>query len=86
MNEKNQAICGATVNGIVKRTVKLAGYNPEKYGGHSLRIGFISQTRNTNAPDHTIMKVTGHRDHRMIDHYAQTGNIFQNIASKKIRL
>ena len=86
VNEKDQPICGATVNGIVKRTAKIAGYNPEKYGGHSLRIGFISQTRNTNAPDHTIMKVTGHRDTRMIDHYAQEGNIFQNLATHKLRL
>ena len=86
IQEENRPICGATVNKIVKRTAKLAGYNPEKYGGHSLRIGFISQTRNTNAPDHTIMKVTGHRDTRMIDHYAQEGNIFQNLATRKLNL
>lgn len=85
-DKMNRPICDATINRVVKRTAKMAGMDETKYGGHSLRIGFVSQARINGADTPTIQKVSKHRDERMIDHYAKAGDVFRNLASRKLRL
>src|SRR5207244_2430805 len=45
---------------IVKRACRLAGLDPDRYAGHSLRSGLATSAAEGEAPERSIMKQTGH--------------------------
>ena len=79
MSDKNVAL-------IVKKYVRLAGLDPKKYAGHSLRSGFATSTAESGAEERQIMAMTGHKSSQMVRRYIQEGNLFKNNALNKINL
>lgn len=56
---------------VVKREAGRVGLNPDVFGAHSLRSGFVTTARRRGVADRTTRAVTGHRTNYMIDHYDQ---------------
>ena len=79
MSDKNVAL-------IVKKYIKLAGFDPEKYAGHSLRSGFATTTAESGAEERYIMAMTGHKSSQMVRRYIQESNLFKNNALNKIKI
>ena len=71
---------------IIKKYVSLAGLDPNKYSGHSLRSGFATSAAESGAEERNIMAMTGHKTTQMVRRYIQEANIFKNNALNKIKI
>ena len=71
---------------IIKKYASLAGLDPNKYGGHSLRSGFATSAAEFGAEERNIMAMTGHKTTQMVRRYIQEANLFKNNALKKIKI
>jgi site-specific recombinase XerD len=71
---------------IIKKYVKIAGLDPTKYAGHSLRSGFATSTAESGAEERNIMAMTGHKTTQMVRRYIQDANLFKNNALNKIKI
>ena len=79
MSDKNVSL-------IIKKYVELAGLDPNKYSGHSLRSGFATSTAELGAEERSIMAMTGHKTTQMVRRYIKEANIFKNNALNRIKL
>jgi integrase len=79
-------LAGKAVADIVKAAAKAAGYDPAKYGAHSLRSGFATSAARAGADIAHIMQQTGHKSVDVARRYVRRGNLFENPASKAVRL
>ena len=70
---------------IIKKYTSLAGLDPNKYSGHSLRSGFATSTAESGAEERNIMAMTGHKTTQMVRRYIQEANLFKNNALNKIK-
>ena len=71
---------------IIKKYSSLAGLDPNKYGGHSLRSGFATSAAEAGAEERNIMAMTGHKTTQMVRRYIQEANLFKNNALNKIKI
>ena len=71
---------------IIKKYVSLAGLDPNKYAGHSLRSGFATSAAESGAEERNIMAMTGHKTTQMVRRYIQEANLFKNNALNKIKI
>jgi len=71
---------------IIKKYALIAGLDPNKYGGHSLRSGFATSAAESGAEERNIMAMTGHKTTQMVRRYIQEANLFKNNALNKIKL
>ena len=71
---------------IIKKYALLAGFDPDKYGGHSLRSGFATSAAEAGAEERNIMAMTGHKTTQMVRRYIQEANLFKNNALNKIKI
>ena len=71
---------------IIKKYASLAGLDPNKYGGHSLRSGFATSAAESGAEERSIMAMTGHKTTQMVRRYIQEANLFKNNALNKIKI
>ncbi len=71
---------------ILKKYALLAGLNPNKYGGHSLRSGFATSAAEAGAEERNIMAMTGHKTTQMVRRYINEANLFKNNALNKIKI
>ena len=78
-------ISDKSVSLIIKKYALLAGLDPNKYGGHSLRSGFATSAAEAGAEERNIMAMTGHKTTQMVRRYIQEGNLFKNNALNKIK-
>ena len=78
-------ISDKSVSLILKKYVLLAGLDPNKYGGHSLRSGFATSAAEAGAEERNIMAMTGHKTTQMVRRYIQEANLFKNNALNKIK-
>jgi len=78
-------ISDKTVALIIKKHANLAGLDPNKYGGHSLRSGFATSAAESGAEERNIMNMTGHKTTQMVRRYIKEGNLFKNNALNKIK-
>jgi len=79
-------ISDKTVALIIKKHANLAGLDPNKYGGHSLRSGFATSAAESGAEERNIMNMTGHKTTQMVRRYIKEGNLFKNNALNKIKI
>jgi len=79
MSDKNVAL-------IVKKYTAIAGLDPNKYSGHSLRSGFATSVAELGAEERSIMAMTGHKTTQMVRRYIQEANLFKNNALNKIKI
>ena len=71
---------------IIKKYANLAGFDGNKYAGHSLRSGFATSTAESGAEERNIMAMTGHKTTQMVRRYIQEANLFKNNALNKIKI
>ena len=71
---------------VVKELIESQGGDSEKYSGHSLRAGFVSEAAKQGANDHEIMKQTGHHSREMVSRYVRHISVWQQNASTKLGL
>ena len=85
-NGKIFDISDKSVSLIIKKYASLAGLDPNKYGGHSLRSGFATSAAESGAEERNIMAMTGHKTTQMVRRYIQEANLFKNNALNKIKI
>ena len=78
-------ISDKSVSLIIKKYAFLAGLDPTKYGGHSLRSGFATSAAEAGAEERNIMAMTGHKTTQMVRRYINEANLFKNNALNKIK-
>lgn len=71
---------------IVKRAAEIAGLDPQRYSGHSLRSGHCTSAARAGVPERIIMRQTGHRSERMVRHYVQQSSVFTENSAKALGL
>jgi len=79
-------ISDKSISLIIKKYASLAGFDPNKYGGHSLRSGFATSAAESGAEERNIMAMTGHKTTQMVRRYIQEANLFKNNALNKIKI
>jgi len=60
---------------IVKAAARRAGLDPEKFAGHSLRSGFITEAASAGVLSRDIMAQTGHKSERVMQGYIQDAGV-----------
>ncbi len=78
-------ISDKSVSLIIKKYALLAGLDPNKYSGHSLRSGFATSAAESGAQERNIMLMTGHKSTQMVRRYIKEANLFKNNALNKIK-
>ena len=68
------------VNQILKEYLAKAGYNPDEYGAHSLRSGFLTEAAEHGASLFKMLEVSRHKSADMVLHYVRTANLFKDHA------
>jgi len=56
------SITGRTINNIVKRRIQRIGLDPDQFGAHSLRAGFITSATLAGMSIYEAVKYSGHKD------------------------
>lgn len=79
-NLRFQAISDKSIAEVVKRYVKAAGLNPDAFGGHSLRSGFVTTALESGAGMFRVMDVTRHKSTQTLKGYARAADMFRNHA------
>ncbi|HVR46902.1 MAG TPA: site-specific integrase [Candidatus Binatia bacterium] len=75
-----------TVALIVKRRAQRAGFDPTRFGGHSLRAGFATSAALAGADALEISRQTGHRSLSMVARYTRPATIWQMNAAHRVGL
>jgi site-specific recombinase XerD len=75
-----------TVALIVKRHARLAGLDPSKFAGHSLRAGCVTQAAINGVPEFSIMRQTRHKSSDMLRRYIRDARLFADNASARLGL
>jgi len=83
-NALNPAISPRNINNIVKRHIKDAGLNPDEFGAHSLRSGFITEAGRQGVALRDAMQLSGHADPNTALGYHRHGQLLSNPASRLI--
>ena len=71
---------------IVKRTTAVAGLDPDRYAGHSLRAGLATVAATAGVGERAIMAQTGHRSVVMVRRYIRDGALFRDNAAAAVGL
>jgi site-specific recombinase XerD len=74
------AITAHSVAMIVKRVVTGLGYDPKRYGAHSLRAGFATSVIENGASEAAMMRITRHRSVVIARKYVRSGTIWRDNA------
>ena len=67
---------------IAQRAASAAGLDPSRYGGHSLRSGFMTTAAEKGRPLEAIMRQTGHKTESVARGYIQHATVFVKNAAK----
>jgi integrase len=67
-----------SVNKMVKRRIKKAGYVNKNYSSHSLRAGFITSAAAAKIPEYQIQIHTRHRSTKSLRGYIRDGSLFNS--------
>ncbi|WDQ99673.1 site-specific integrase [Devosia sp. J2-20] len=79
---RGKVLCRRVEPVMISRTLKcylqLAGYDPQKFGAHSLRAGFITEAAEAGMEADRIMDHSRHTDPKTVRGYIRRANLFQN--------
>ena len=73
-----RALTAPVVATIVKTYAERAGYDPERFAGHSLRTGFVTTAAAKGVTLHNIMRQTRHKSERVALTYIRPATVFRN--------
>lgn len=76
-----QHFCGDAILKMIRRRIALIGLNPNDYGAHSLRSGFMTQAAQTGATLGDAMSLSGHRNPETAQQYYRHAGILKNPAA-----
>ena len=76
------ALSDKTVSNIVKRAALRIGCDPRKFGGHSLRAGFVTAAAKSSKPLHAIKKQTRHKSVDVLMGYIRDAKLFEDNAAE----
>jgi integrase len=79
MSEKR--LSDRSVARIVQRAAERAGLDPKRYGGHSLRAGFVTTAAKKGKSLDAIMRQTGHRSVAVVRGYIRHATVFDDNPS-----
>lgn len=80
-------LSGQTVAAVVKAAAELAGLEPGRYSGHSLRAGFCTTAAARGASDRAISHQTGHAPNsRVVRAYIRHASVFTDNAATELGL
>ncbi|TPQ31538.1 integrase [Bradyrhizobium guangdongense] len=65
-------LSGEAINFVVKRRLAEIGICPDRYSGHSLRSGYVTQAVHEGVPRWRIRRQTGHASDQMLDRYIRS--------------
>jgi integrase len=71
---------------VVKRYAVAAGFDGNKYAGHSLRAGLATSAAAAGVSERAIMNQTGHRSSAMMRRYIREGSLFTENAAAGVGL
>jgi integrase len=71
---------------VIKRCVEKLGYDPARFGGHSLRAGLATSAAAAGKSERAIMNQTGHRSLATVRRYIRDGNLFLDNAAEGLGL
>lgn len=74
------------VDKVVKKLLKRSGVDPQGYGAHSLRAGFVTQAALLGRTENEIMRHTGHATPQMVQRYIRIAELHKRNATKRIGL
>ncbi len=77
---------GGSVGRIVKRAVERTGRDPQEFGAHSTRSGFITSAAANGASEHSIAKTSNHRSVQVLRSYIRAATRFDDNAATKLGL
>ena len=81
----NDAICGRTINRIIKTRLLLIGQNPDLFGAHSLRSGFFTEAARKGAALGDAMALSGHKDTKVASGYYRRALLLDNPVNQLIK-
>lgn len=84
-NISEDPLSGYAVSKIIKRNQYIMGKDSSKYGGHSLRAGFVTEGVTRNVPRDLLMAQTGHTSNA-IDDYIRRQKSFTDTAAAMVGL
>lgn len=71
-------ITGECICRIVKKMLLTIGVDPKRYGGHSLRVGFVTKAAELGASELAIMQYTGHKAVQTVTKYIRPTKTFRH--------
>ncbi len=80
----HDSLCPYSVALIVKSRLKEAGIDPEKYGAHSLRSGFLTSAADSGSSIWELLNVSRHKDVKTLQKYVRRSENFETYAGRKI--
>ena len=72
---------GLTVARAVKRAALAAGLEPDRFSGHSLRLGFVTTAAQRGCSERSIANQTGHRSVVVLRGYIRRARAFEEKCS-----
>lgn len=72
----NHGISAQSVALIVKAQAAVAGLNPQRYSGHSLRVGLVTSAAKAGVSSWKIRQQTGHQSDAMLQRYIRDTELF----------
>lgn len=79
-NLRPQAISDKSIAETVKKYAAAAGLNPDDFGGHSLRAGFVTSAAEAGANLFKIMDVSRHKNVQTVKGYVRNAELFKDHA------
>ncbi len=67
---------GKAVGSVVKEVAAALNLDPELFGGHSLRAGFVTDALRAGVPTPVIKRITGHKTDAMLGEYLRESELF----------
>lgn len=75
-------LSGRAVALVVQRRAEAAGLDPDRFGAHSLRSGFVTQAGKAGVPLERAMDLSGHRSAAVARDYYQRGALADHPAAR----
>lgn len=66
------------MNQVLKRALRLIGEDPDSFGAHSLRAGFVTAAAEAGASEISIIQRTGHRSVATVLGYVRPAQVFRS--------
>jgi len=79
-------ISGEVVNDVVKRRLAAVGMDPRRFGGHSLRAGFVTQALRSGASPQEVMRQTAHKNPATVEIYRREHDPLRQNAVTRLGL